>query len=227
MLIDSHCHLSHFDNLDIILQDAYRNGVKKIVTNALNEKELIECDNSYGIEIVQYAGVHPYSRDMYKSLFDKLPELIELKKIRGIGEVGLDSRDNNPAFQKELLCNQLDIAVQYDIPVSFHCVRKYYELAGIIKKSFPNVRGTLHGFIGSKEITDLFFPYNIRFGIHPGVLSSRKTLRQLLSLSIAKKLSLETDAPYSHHKNYQMDIIPYTTLKRFCSHLSSEYGINI
>jgi TatD DNase family protein len=189
--IDAHCHLFDFyerNTLQVELKNAQYTS--HFLGSALGEDEYEWFDKLNLPNINFYAGVHPFYEKSSEKLLPKLIELAEKKKIIGIGEIGLDKRNSDFDRQKKMLLTQLDIASQFDLPVVFHIVGMYYELHKILKNSFPQTRGMLHGFHGSLEIAKIFpemlFSIGCRF-------PKEDALQFIVE---QKRFCLETDAPY-------------------------------
>lgn len=189
--IDAHCHLFDFyeqNSLQFELKNA--KYTSHFLGSALGEDEYEWYDKLNFPNIKFYAGIHPYYQKSSEKLLPKLIKLAEKKKIIGIGEIGLDKRNSDFEWQKKMLLTQLDIAVQFDLPVVFHIVGMYYELRKILKNSFPKLRGMLHGFHGSVEIAKIFPEMLFSIGC-------RFPKEEALQFIVEQKcFCLETDAPY-------------------------------
>ncbi|TRZ77338.1 TatD family deoxyribonuclease [bacterium] len=151
-MIDSHAHLDHelFDpDRDEVIQRAFENGIKKIITVGcdLNEmKEAIKLAEKYD-NIYAAIGLHPDEADKCMGnspasnrqssrggriarVVGELKKLAKYPKVVAIGEIGLDYfRSDNPpssadygvARQKELFIVQLKLAQELNLPVIIHC----------------------------------------------------------------------------------------------------------
>jgi TatD DNase family protein len=189
--IDAHCHLFDYfqtGTLQVELEQA--KSTSQFLCSALADDEYEWYQNLNLPNVKWYAGIHPFYEKSDEKSLPKLVELAEKKAITGIGEIGLDKRNPNFDWQKKILLAQLDIASQFDLPVVFHTVGMYYELSKMLRKSFPKIRGMLHGFQGSLEIAELF--PNMLFSI-----GCRFPKDDALKFILAnKKFCFETDAPY-------------------------------
>ncbi len=227
MLIDTHCHLCSFPNPMEILKEASDNNVSEIISISLNRTELDTTLRLKSDMVKLYAGVHPFYKESNHDFINQLPSLLKNGIIQGIGEIGLDARNADIEWQKKILLTQLDIANQYDVPVSFHCIKQYYQLAKLLKENFPNISGTIHGFIGNSEMYHLFDSFDIKFGINTGVLNSPKTMKVYSKSCNLSRFVLETDAPYTHNHSYPMDKHPYYYFSKFIESLFINFNLNI
>ena len=97
MIIDSHCHLDYeqiYSQLDDVVNRAIKNDVKILLTicttlESFKKIQLIinKYNNIYGT-----FGIHPHETNNYREISSKI--IIDYKncnkKIKGIGETGLD-----------------------------------------------------------------------------------------------------------------------------------------
>ena len=109
-----------------------------------------------------------------------------------IGEVGLDYHYEgyNREAQIKLFEEMLQLAVDNDLPVSFH-VREAFDDFFAVVKNFPKVRGVVHSFTDNKknlkkilETTDFYVGVN--------GLATYSTL----PIPPLERILLETDAPF-------------------------------
>lgn len=171
---------------------AIESGISIFISSALCQEEFDWHLNVDIPEMKWCAGIHPCYEKSRESDLDFIIQLCEQNKIVGIGEIGFDSRNNDIKWQSEILLKQLDIANQFELPVIFHVVRKYYDLYKLLKDNFPKIRGYLHGFNASKDIAKIFSKFNLAFSI--GYLRPKiDCLNYILKRGY---YLFETDAPY-------------------------------
>ncbi len=193
--IDAHCHLADSRiaaNLEQELSEAKEAGISCFISSALCKEEFEWHQNQNISQMKWCAGIHPYYKKSSEDDFDTLIRLCDDKQIIAIGEIGLDGRNDDQKWQKQILLKQLDIAQNYDLPVVFHTVRKYYELYKLLKSNFPKIRGYLHGFNASIEIAELLSKFDLAFS-----LGCKPPKKDALEFIIDRGFFLfETDAPY-------------------------------
>ena len=215
-LYDAHCHLFELEQKNILkneLQKAHKAGITGFFCSALGIEQFDwykNCNYCFW-----YAGIHPFYEKSKISDLDIIIDLAEQKKIIGIGEIGLDKRQKDEDFQRKILSIQLDVAQQYDLPIVFHVVGKYYDLYKILKKNFPKVRGILHGFSASTEIFELYKKFDIAFSV------GNKFYNENLAKFILKygHFTLETDTPYQKPKDEKDDYNHLINLTKVLSFL--------
>lgn len=204
-LFDFHCHFEELDRLGVLelqLAEARKQGIAEWLSSALCHDEYV-WHQMQKIEGMQWvAGIHPYYEKSSEDDFDELVELCEKGQIYGIGEIGLDSRNPDEDWQNKILLKQLELAKDYELPVVFHTVKRYYQLHKLLKNNFPGVRGWLHGFNSSLEVVNAFSGFDIGFSIN-----ARMPAADVLRKIIARGLwQIETDAPYAKPYGCKEDI---------------------
>lgn len=119
-------------------------------------------------------------------------------KIVGIGEIGLDYfYDNSPRdVQIRALEQQLQWAVDYNLPVSFH-VREAYADFWPVFDNFTGVRGVLHCFTDTQETLEKALARNLYIGVN-GISTFTKDAEQqaMFAALPLESMLLETDAPF-------------------------------
>lgn len=193
--LDAHCHLADeriSSNLKQELNDAKKTGVTRFISSALCQEEFIWHQKNKFVGIYWCAGIHPYYEKSDEKDFDSLIKFCDEKQIVAIGEIGLDGRNSNFDWQKKILLKQLDLAANYDLPVVFHVAYNYYDLYKILKNNFPKIRGYLHAFNSSQDVTENFAKFNLAFSI-----GCKPPKDEVLKFIFQRGLVLlETDAPY-------------------------------
>ena len=206
--LDAHCHLADdriASNLEKEIAEANQVSVTQFISSALcqEEFEMIKLPKFQKLrKFVKWsAGIHPYYDKTDEKDFPRLIRLCDDKEIIAIGEIGLDKRKDNYDWQKKMLLLQLDLAMNYNLPVVFHTVRQYYELHKIIKNNFPKVRGFLHAFNSSKEIFEEFKKYDLAFS-----LNAKPPKDEVIRAIIKHGYYLfETDAPFMRPRELNED----------------------
>jgi TatD DNase family protein len=118
--------------------------------------------------------------------------------LRGLGDIGLDYhyKPYDRARQIKLLEQQLNLAVKYDLPVSFH-VREAFDDFWAIFDSFPKLRGTLHSYTDNLENMEKGLSRGLYISLN-GILTFNREAelnKVFVQLPLDRAL-LETDAPY-------------------------------
>jgi len=136
-----------------------------------------------------------------------LESLLQKNKLCAIGEIGFDFfTDNgkkNSELQVQVWNNQLELALQYKMPVVIHCRKaneKLFEYSKILKK-LPSV--LFHSFMGSFIEAESLIKRGINcyFSFGKQMLNGNKKVIQCVQNLPETNLLLETDAPYQTLKN--------------------------
>ena len=166
MLIDSHCHLhdsQFFSEEEALaaLEKAKQNNVEKIICIGTDPKDsLVARDFAEKHEGVYWTyGIHPLEATNLSTLEPTRPPVftggsfcsvvklddgehaLELNKLVAIGEVGLDYHyeGHDKREQIRLFEEMLQLAMDNDLPVSFHVREAFDDFFGVIA-NFPKIR---------------------------------------------------------------------------------------
>ena len=117
---------------------------------------------------------------------------IDSSKLVAIGEVGLDYHYEgyNREAQIKLFEQMLQLAVDNDLPVSFHIREAFADFFPIIE-NFPKVRGVVHSFTDSKKVLKRILN-ETDFYVGVNGLATYSTL----PTPPLERILLETDAPF-------------------------------
>lgn len=228
--IDVHCHFYNLafpesgkEALTLQLEEARQAGLTGFMSSALSAREYLWHWQHPLPDMIWYAGIHPVYDQIQGNELDQLADLCEDRRICAIGEIGLDARQDNSAWQEKMLVQQLDLARSYHLPVVFHTVRRYHELYRLLKASFPEVRGFLHSFNSSREIAELFSGFNLAFS-----LNARLPSTECLDFIIRQGFFLlETDAPYQKPHKDTSEINQLKNLVAVAEEISRQTGCSL
>ena len=119
-------------------------------------------------------------------------EKVDSKPPIAIGEVGLDYHydDYNRTAQIRLFEEMLQLAVDNDLPLSFHVRNAFSDFFPIVE-NFPTVRGCVHSFTDSKKTLKRILE-NTDFYVGVNGLATYSTL----PTPPLERILLETDAPF-------------------------------
>lgn len=222
MLIDSHCHLS-FSGFDSFLKSRLADKTPEYYSTNLLVERAVQADVKYMVNIGTHLsdvkhiakvsekfsnvfrsiGIHPeYAKEHYEKFsFDEMRRVFrehcEREKTVAVGEIGLDyylsdAKDE----QKKILHFQLEIAEEFNLPVSIHSREAWQDTMKILE-NHPNVTGVIHCFSGEKEFAERILKTSLYFGIG-GTLTFKKNI--LLQNAVRDlpldRILLETDAPF-------------------------------
>ena len=197
-IIDSHIHITNQrirDNLSETIASALSLNITGFIGCALTRSDMQLYSELDHPQILFTAGIHPYERTDDSLTIDDLVKLCDEKKICGIGEIGLDKRNPDIETQFKLFSEQLDLACQYNLPVVIHCVKSYYEILKVIRKSFPTIRGYFHSFGGSSDIIHNVLETSLMMSIGNNTLAKKKIIPEILK---SGRFVFESDAPFTN-----------------------------
>ena len=145
-------------------------------------------------------GLHPCSvTGNYKEELSFLKSSIDKATFIAIGEIGIDKywsldfiNEQIDAFEQ-----QIDWAIQLDLPIIIHCRDAYPEILDILEqKKHTRLRGVLHCFTGSQADADRLIDMGFYLGLG-GVLTFKNGgLAEWIQSIPLDRILLETDAPY-------------------------------
>ncbi len=202
MLVDTHCHLhdSEFypNDREVAYKASIDAGVAMVCvgTNQRSSAEAVEFCATHPLTW-PIIGVHPHEASGGWQGIGQL--LIDHREsIIGIGEIGLDYYySHSPkSVQIEALESQIQLAVDNDLPISFH-VRGAFDDFWPVIDNFTGVRGVLHSFSDSASNAEKGFARGLFVGLN-GISTFTKDTEQakfFTSVPI-RHIVLETDAPY-------------------------------
>ncbi|WP_186428692.1 TatD family hydrolase [Clostridium sp. BSD9I1] len=204
-IFDSHAHYDDdsFDkDREKLIEEIRSNNVIGVLNcgasleGAIKSVELSEKYDFFYAAV----GIHPeHADEINDSTISKIRELAKSKKVRAIGEIGLDYYwEENPdrEVQKQAFIKQMEVARELSLPVIIHDRDAHKDTLEIMKM-FPEVIGVVHCFSGSVEFAKecLSLGYYIGF---TGVVTFKNAKK---ILDVAKvvpddKILVETDCPY-------------------------------
>lgn len=217
--IDTHCHIHDTEFYPDNREDAYRASCDAgiimvcVGTDARSSREALDFCKSHD-KCYPVVGIHPH--EAKDNDVTRIRQLVEAHReaIVGIGEIGLDYfYDYSPRdIQQQVLRAQLEIARDYDLPVSFH-VRDTADLseAGAVWRDFwpivdeyPEVRGVLHSFTDNQVNLDEAIRRGFTIGVNGISTFTKDEAQQQLYASLPLEyIVLETDAPFLTPKPFR------------------------
>ena len=206
-MIDSHCHINdelYKNNPEGYIKESEKTGVFQFLVVGFDEKSselAVDIANKYD-SCFAAVGIHP--SDAKKALdgdLEKIRVLASNKKVKAIGEIGLDyywDKDEDvKKQQREYFVKQIQIANELNLPVSIHCRDAIEECLQILKENPVKRGGIMHCYAGSLEMTKDFIKLGFLIGLG-GTVTFKNSVRPKEVATNAPNDSyvLETDAPY-------------------------------
>ncbi len=207
-LIDIGANLGHEsfrDDLQEVLSNAQKSGIKHILLTGCNEQssqDALALAQTNPQLLSSTAGVHPHdAKQVDSSTMQTIKQLCSHNAVKAVGETGLDfNRDYSPRpIQEKVYAQQLELACELSMPVFLHERDAHKRFYGILKEYRDRLkRGVVHCFTGSKEALYSYLDLDLFIGITGWVCDERrgKHLHPLLKEIPLNRLMIETDAPY-------------------------------
>jgi TatD DNase family protein len=204
-LFDTHCHLQDprlASQLNGVLQRAHDADVRCLLCCATGESDwntVLALARQYPGSVIPALGIHPwYAADRSPDWLARLRALLA-SSCTAVGEIGLDHAlsPRNDADQNALFQSQLDLAAEFQRPVSLHCRQAWGTLIEHLQQA-PRLPPAIviHSYSGPSEIIPRLLPYNVFFSFSGSL--TRPLNRRAHSVAPAippERLLLETDAP--------------------------------
>ena len=189
-----------------VVENAYRVGVAALVISGASVKTSLEAasyiernpDSPCGLYFS--AGVHPHEANTLDD--GGLETLRGLgKSAVAIGECGLDYfRDYSPRpVQRRCFETQLGLAADLGLPLFLHERGAFGDFSAMLKDFMPKVpAAVVHCFTGSEGELETYLDLGCHIGITGWICDERRgqTLQGLVKKIPARRLLLETDAPF-------------------------------
>ncbi len=205
-MIDTHCHLysEDFDvDIEAVVKRANDIGVKKFYLPAIDmgcTERMIAIEKKFPATCFSMAGLHPcHVKENYKSEINHVKSLLQQRKFVGIGESGLDFYWDKTFVKEQYECLeiQIELALQYSLPLILHTRNATQETIDVIQKyKGTTLRGIFHCFGGTLSEANQIIEAGFYLGIGGVVTYKNAGLAEVLKEIDMQHVVLETDAPY-------------------------------
>ena len=226
-MIDTHIHLNdeaYKDNLEEIIQSAFNNGIDTMFVIGCDYQtslKAIEIANKYK-NIYAIVGLHPSEVDKETDIeLNWLKKLLKEEKVIGVGEIGLDLYWTKEFKDLQIYYfeKQLELSLEYDLPVSIHS-RDAIELTyQILAKQ--NYKGVIHCFSGSLEMANKFINKGYLLGIGGVVTFKNTNLKEVVKNIPLTSIVTETDGPYLAPVPYRGKLNKPEYIKLICEEIAN------
>ena len=207
-MIDTHSHLfveEFSEDLFSVIQRAKEAGVDRVFMPNIDDESLedmLKVCSLYAGYCFPMLGYHPTSVDassMAKVLRMK-EHLVSGHPFIAIGEVGLDLYwDKTYLYEQQMVLDeQIQWALEWNLPLVIHCREAFSELFEVLKPyKRTGLKGVFHSFTGTMNEAQEALEYcNFMLGINGVVTFKKSALPEVLKRVPKERLVLETDSPY-------------------------------
>ena len=238
-MIDTHSHIfepDFADDLPEVIARAKEVGVEKIFMPNIDDTSvdaMLGVCRQYPGYCFPMLGFHPTSVDA-----DAIPKVKEMKKrlteghpYIAIGEVGLDLYWDKTFIKEQqmVLEEQIQWALEWELPLVIHCREAFPELFDVLKPyKETKLTGVFHSFTGTvNEAMELLDYSRFMVGINGVVTFKKSTLPEALKVLPLERLVLETDSPYLAPVPFRGKRNESSYVKRVAVKLAELYGVEI
>lgn len=210
-MIDTHSHIycEEFDaDRAETIERARAAGVERMLLPDIDSESrgrMLELAASEPDYCLPMFGLHPTSvndNPAWREEVDMVEKLLSRPPMRtyGVGEIGLDLYWSQDFYkqQRETLHAQLELALQYDLPVAIHTRSAYPEmLDALAAYRGRGLRGVMHAYADSVDTARKIMKLgDFVFGIGGVVTFKNSGLDKVVAELPTELLVLETDSPY-------------------------------
>ncbi|HTK39525.1 MAG TPA: TatD family hydrolase [Patescibacteria group bacterium] len=241
-LIDTHCHIHEAEffspEQQLEVYDAARASDIGMVCVATSEAASTEAINFATSHDDSWAvvGVHPHETDHGWAGIGQLLST-HRSDVVGIGEIGLDYFYMNAPRETQIaaLEQQLQWAVDYTLPVSFH-VRDTTSRENVsvwddfwpIFDNFSGITGVMHSFTDTSSQLESALSRGLFIGVNGISTFTKSTAQQAMFASIPlEKLLLETDAPFLTPAPFRGRMNQPSFVGRVAEHMATVHGVSL
>ncbi len=197
-MIDAHCHLQEFEDLQAVISNASSAGITGMIcagADLESSEKAVEIASQLS-NVWATVGVLPEENSKFKILRSKeilkskLLNLLKQPKVVAVGECGLDTDSEE---EVELFKFNIELARETGLPLVVHCRNQFKKVFEVLDLE----RVQMHCFTGDME--------QMRECVRRGwyislggivTFKSSHELREVAKAVPEDKLLIETDAPY-------------------------------
>ena len=238
-MIDTHSHLfveEFNEDLPEVIRRAQEAGVTHVFMPNIDDttvKDMLRVCADYPGYCYPMLGFHPTSVDgdvMHKVC--KMKErLVQGHPYIAIGEVGLDLYWDKTWLKEQevVLDEQIQWALEWDLPLVIHCRDAFPELFRVLSPyKDTTLRGVFHSFTGTiDEAAELMTYPHFMIGVNGVVTFKKSTLPEVLKEVPLERLVLETDSPYLAPVPFRGKRNESAYVSRVAARLAELYGTEI
>lgn len=202
--IDVHAHLDKLEEgSEAAIQNALKQGVERIITIGTEPQDhpfIVQAMDQWAPHVFGTLGIHPHEATLWNAdVKNFILKHIHHPRLLAIGEIGLDYFYNHSDKESQLKAfrEQLELAVEYKMPVEIHTRDAEEDTVRILKDYAGQVTGLIHCFTGTQYLAGEALKLGFHFSIS-GVVTFKNadSLRAVVKSIPIENLHVETDAPF-------------------------------
>lgn len=206
-MIDTHSHIYSEDfngEVDEVVRRAFEAGVNKILLPNIDSssiKMMMDLSARYPEALFPMMGIHPTSvKEDYEDELEVISYWLRKERFYGIGEIGIDFYWDN-TFRKEqeiVFRKQLQLAQEYELPVSIHTRDSFDTAFRIVEEELHNgsLSGVFHCFTGTVGQAQKVLSKGFKIGVGGIVTFKNAGIDRMIEQLSLKDIVIETDSPY-------------------------------
>ena len=217
------------EDIDEVLRRCLQNNVWVINVGTKYEtsKKAVELAQKYKKGVFAAVGLHPIHLETNlvkikndkeeievktkEESFDyeKYKKLAQSEKVVAIGEIGLDyywqpkTKRKLELFkekQRAILCQQLQLAKELNLPVIFHCRMAHQDLIQFLKENerIRPQKAVAHSFVGNLEELNEYLNFGYYIGFNGIIFKNIEgaDFEEIIKKTPLDRILIETDCPY-------------------------------
>jgi len=206
ILIDTHTHLyleEFQSDIQETIQRSKENDVKYMIIPNIDSSSIFSmmnlCD-TYKNCCFPCMGVHPSSiKEDFNKEINMAKEWLHKEKFVAIGEIGIDLYWDKTYIQKQIEAfkKQLDLALEFNLPVIIHSRNSLHEIIPILnEKKHKPIKAVFHCYPGSLEQAIDLTQKGYKLGIGGVITYKNAGVANVVKELTLQNIVLETDSPY-------------------------------
>ncbi|MBN1769058.1 MAG: TatD family hydrolase, partial [Prolixibacteraceae bacterium] len=201
----SHIYSEDFNGeVDEVVRRAFEAGVDKILLPNIDSssiKMMMDLSARYPEALFPMMGIHPTSvKEDYEDELEVISYWLRKERFFGIGEIGIDFYwDNTFRTEQEFVFRkQLQLAQEYELPVSIHTRDSFDTAFRIVEEELQNgsLSGVFHCFTGTVGQAQKVLSKGLKIGVGGIVTFKNAGIDRMIEQLSLKDIVIETDSPY-------------------------------
>lgn len=216
MYIDIHTHLESYPDIDLIIDSARKAGVKIINYNGIDiptNRKVLEYSKRFDI-VKASLGLCPIDALKFSDAqFNDELEFIgsNANKIIGIGEVGLDYKEDSIHHEQQIknFGRFIELSKELNKPLIIHSRKAESDVIRLLEENKAK-KVVMHCFMGNMKLVERVITNNWTFSI-PANITFSEHFQHVVKRTPIRQLLTETDgvflSPFKGTKNEPANVI--------------------